>query len=105
DRSCNERTYHASQLSNSDDSRTLNFSFLAACGDGCICESNKQNIDDLVKIFLSIFSEVTTVPSGRKALSVLRRRTVGCPPTILIIDIDHTEGVSRDLYARKNSFV
>ncbi|CAG8506529.1 3896_t:CDS:10 [Cetraspora pellucida] len=105
DRSCNERTYHASQLSNSEDSRTLSLSYLAACGDGCICEGNKQNVDDLVKIFLSIFSEVTTVPSGRKALSILRRRTVGCPPTILIIDIDHTEGVSRDLYARKNSFV
>ncbi|CAG8450316.1 5024_t:CDS:10 [Dentiscutata heterogama] len=106
DRSSSERTYHqASHFSDSEDSTSLNLSFLAACDDGCICESKKQNIDDIVKIFLSIFSEVTTVPSGRKALSVLKDRSVGCPPTILLIDIDHTEGVSRDLYARKNSFI
>ncbi|KAF0469187.1 HD-domain/PDEase-like protein [Gigaspora margarita] len=106
DRSSSERTYHqASQYPDSEDSTSLSLPFLAACGDGCICESDKQNIDDLVKIFLSIFSEVTTVPSGRKALSFLKERTLGCPPTILLIDIDHTEGVSRDLYARKNSFI
>ncbi|CAG8556355.1 27470_t:CDS:1, partial [Gigaspora margarita] len=58
DRSSSERTYHqASQYPDSEDSTSLSLPFLAACGDGCICESDKQNIDDLVKIFLSIFSE------------------------------------------------
>ncbi|CAG8567092.1 24602_t:CDS:10 [Dentiscutata erythropus] len=103
DRTSSERTYN--QASHFSDSEDTTISFLAACGDGCICESKKQTIDDIVKIFLSIFSEVTTVPSGRKALSVLKDRSVGSPPTILLIDIDHTEGVSRDLYARKNSFI
>ncbi|GBC09025.1 hypothetical protein RclHR1_08560001 [Rhizophagus clarus] len=105
DRSCTEHTYQPSQISNSVNSRSSN-PFLANSGDRCTCEANNnQDVDDLIKIFLSIFSEVITVPSGTKAINTLRNREVGCPPTILLIDIDHTESVSRDLYARRESFL
>ncbi|CAH1757318.1 8661_t:CDS:10, partial [Entrophospora sp. SA101] len=43
-----------------------------------------------------------TVPSGKRAMTNLRESRL---PTIVLIDIDHTDGVSRDLYARRESFV
>ncbi|CAB4428041.1 unnamed protein product [Rhizophagus irregularis] len=105
DRSCTEHTYQPSQTSNSVNSRSSN-PFLANSGDRCTCEANNsQDIDDLIKIFLNIFAEVITVPSGTKAINILKNRDVGSPPIIVLIDIDHTESVSRDLYARRESFL
>ncbi|CAI2176859.1 10804_t:CDS:10 [Funneliformis geosporum] len=102
DRSCIEQTYQPSDTVNLCSTK----SFIAPSGDRCTCEvNNNQDIDALIKIFLTIFAEVVTVPSGTKALSALRKRKVGCPPTILLIDIDHTESISRDTFARRESFL
>jgi hypothetical protein len=67
----------------------------------------QKKISILLINFIIFFSNllVITVPSGTKAIKTLRNRDVGCPPTILLIDIDHTESVSRDLYARRESFL
>nr|CAG8471671.1 11085_t:CDS:10 [Entrophospora candida] len=47
-------------------------------------------------------NNMITVPSGKRAMTNLRESRL---PTIVLIDIDHTDGVSRDLYARRESFV
>ncbi|CAJ0745492.1 17642_t:CDS:10 [Entrophospora sp. SA101] len=47
-------------------------------------------------------ASMITVPSGKRAMTNLRESRL---PTIVLIDIDHTDGVSRDLYARRESFV
>ncbi|CAG8571466.1 11358_t:CDS:10 [Funneliformis caledonium] len=102
DRSCIEQKYQPSDSVNLCSSN----SFKAPSGDRCTCEvNNNQDIDALIKTFLTIFAEVITVPSGTKALSELKNRKVGCPPTIILIDIDHTESISRDTYARRESFL
>ncbi|RHZ67223.1 hypothetical protein Glove_302g37 [Diversispora epigaea] len=107
DRSCTEKTYRPSQKIDSGNSRNSKY-FLAHSSDWCTYEVNKvknQNIDDLIQLFLSIFAEVITVSSGTQALSTLKNRKIGCHPTIVLIDIDHTESVSRDLHARRESFL
>ncbi|CAG8559561.1 7165_t:CDS:10 [Diversispora eburnea] len=107
DRSCTEKTYLPSQKIEFGNSRNSKC-FLAHNSDWCTYEVNKvnnQNIDDLIQLFLSIFAEVITVSSGTQALSTLKNRKIGSYPTIVLIDIDHTESISRDLYARRESFL
>ncbi|CAG8782803.1 18102_t:CDS:2, partial [Acaulospora morrowiae] len=92
DRACTENTYQSSGQSNS---RAI-----------CTCNSNdSQKVEELIQIFLSVFSEVITVPSGTRALSKLRDRESERLFTILLIDIDCTEGINRDLYTRRESFM